>query len=292
MVDGGCVRILGDHSFDVQCMLNLPDRNTSLLLLGHGTSITNEAVRLLSESCVMVGFCGTGGTPQYATSDVTFMPYQDEFRPTQYMQEWVKLWMDDDKRVECAKVLLMERAVQTVRCWEDNDYFYKKGVVIPDGILDTFNNSITTAKTNNELLLAEARWTKSLYRQAADKIVGGKFVRKRFIESDDKSRQNMINMFMNHGNYLAYGIAAVALHGMGLSFSFAVLHGKTRRGGLVLDFADLIKDPYVMPCAFEYGSGRWKKETKFRGRIVDIFTHNKIIDYMFDMVKRVLEEVS
>jgi CRISPR/Cas system-associated endonuclease Cas1 len=35
-----------------------------------------------------------------------------------------------------------------------------------------------------------------------------------------------------------------------ISFVLHVLHGKTRRGALVFDIADLIEDAYVMPLAF------------------------------------------
>lgn len=37
---------------------------------------------------------------------------------------------------------------------------------------------------------------------------------------------------------------------MGISFALPILHGKTRRGGLVFDLADLVKDAFVMPIAF------------------------------------------
>jgi CRISPR-associated protein Cas1 len=52
---------------------------------------------------------------------------------------------------------------------------------------------------------------------------------------------------LNHGNYLAYGLAATTLWVLGISHSFAVMHGKTRRGALVFDVADLIKDAVVLP---------------------------------------------
>lgn len=37
---------------------------------------------------------------------------------------------------------------------------------------------------------------------------------------------------------------------MGIPHGFAVMHGKTRRGALVFDVADLIKDAIVLPTAF------------------------------------------
>jgi CRISPR-associated protein Cas1 len=37
---------------------------------------------------------------------------------------------------------------------------------------------------------------------------------------------------------------------LGLPHGLAVLHGKTRRGGLVFDIADLVKDALILPQAF------------------------------------------
>src|SRR5256885_6518537 len=55
------------------------------------------------------------------------------------------------------------------------------------------------------------------------------------------------NRYLDHGNYLAYGLGATATWVLGLPHGLAVLHGKTRRGGLVFDAADLVKDAAILP---------------------------------------------
>ncbi|MEC8483956.1 MAG: subtype I-F CRISPR-associated endonuclease Cas1, partial [Pseudomonadota bacterium] len=42
---------------------NIPIANTTTLLLGNGTSITQAAVRELAKAGVLIGFCGGGGAP-------------------------------------------------------------------------------------------------------------------------------------------------------------------------------------------------------------------------------------
>ena len=42
---------------------NIPIANTTCLLLGTGTSITQAAVRMLAQAGVLIGFSGTGSTP-------------------------------------------------------------------------------------------------------------------------------------------------------------------------------------------------------------------------------------
>ncbi len=60
----------------------------------------------------------------------------------------------------------------------------------------------------------------------------------------------ILALYANHGNYLTYGLAATTLWVLGIPHGFAVIHGKTRRGALVFDVADLIKDAIVLPLAF------------------------------------------
>ena len=49
---------------------NIPIANTTVILLGSGTSVTQAAMRLLSGAGVLVGFCGGGATPLFAGTEV------------------------------------------------------------------------------------------------------------------------------------------------------------------------------------------------------------------------------
>ncbi len=111
--------------------------------------------------------------------------------------------------------------------------------------INSFEKSIEKANDVNELLLKEARFTKNLYKIACKNIKLDSFTR-------DRDSNDFINSNLNHGNYLAYGLASVALWSLGISPAFAVMHGKTRRGALVFDVADLIKDAIVLPLAFSF----------------------------------------
>jgi len=92
------------------------------------------------------------------------------------------------------------------------------------------------------------------------------------------------NDFLNHGNYLAYGLAATTLWVLGIPHGFAVFHGKTRRGALVFDVADLIKDTLVLPWAFICAK-EGATEQEFRQQCLQNFTKHKALDFMFDTVK-------
>jgi CRISP-associated protein Cas1 len=63
-----------------------------------------------------------------------------------------------------------------------------------------------------------------------------------------------------------------------------VMHGKTRRGGLVFDIADLVKDALVLPQAF-ISAVRGDSEQEFRVACLDNLTRAEALDFMIDTVK-------
>ncbi|WP_235424670.1 type I-F CRISPR-associated endonuclease Cas1f [Chelonobacter oris] len=121
-----------------------------------------------------------------------------------------------------------------------------------------------------------------MYKFAAQATRYGEFTRDR--EAGDRT-----NIFLNHGNYLAYGLAATTTWVLGIPHGFAVMHGKTRRGALVFDIADLIKDALVLPLAFICAKEK-ASEQAFRQECLRAFTQHNVLDFMFDVVKKLALE--
>lgn len=63
------------------------------------------------------------------------------------------------------------------------------------------------------------------------------------------------------------------------------MHGKTRRGALVFDVADLVKDAIVLPWAFVCAKEKMT-EQEFRQQILQKFTDHNVLDLMFNQVKQ------
>jgi CRISPR-associated protein Cas1 len=84
---------------------------------------------------------------------------------------------------------------------------------------------------------------------------------------------------------LAYGLGATTLWTLGIPHGFAVMHGKTRRGALVFDIADLIKDAIVLPWAFVCAKENMN-ENEFRSLLLQKFVEHKALDFIFDEVKK------
>jgi CRISP-associated protein Cas1 len=260
---------------------NIPIANTTCILLGTGTSITQAAMRMLASASCLVGFCGGGGTPLLMANEIEWLTPQSEYRPTEYLQGWMSFWFDDDKRLEIAKQFQEARITFMQTIWSKNRDLKQQGFDSNDSELqhhiNNYQTKINDALSVGQLLQAEALLTKQLYKFAVNRTQYGNFTRER--EATDSA-----NAFLNHGNYLAYGLAATTLWVLGIPHGFAVMHGKTRRGALVFDVADLIKDTLVLPWAFICAK-EGATEQEFRQQCLQAFTDSKALDFMFNQVK-------
>lgn len=286
MVNGGRVEYITDEG-SKSLYWNIPIANTTSILLGTGTSITQAAMRELAKAGVMIGFCGGGGTPLFtateAALDIEWLQPQSEYRPTEYLQKWVKFWFDDDKRLEAAKLFQEARLALIQKYWlpkntRHSENFNVNEIILND-LIKKSTRSINTCLTSQDLLLQEASMTKALYKLACSATHYGDFTRAKQGSGTDNA-----NRFLDHGNYLAYGLAASATWVLGLPHGLAILHGKTRRGGLVFDIADLIKDALVLPNAF-VAAIEGDSEQEFRNRLLTVFQDANAMDYMIDVIK-------
>ena len=262
---------------------NIPIANTTCLLLGTGTSITQAAVRMLASAGVLVGFSGGGGTPLLMATEVEWLTPQSEYRPTEYLQGWMSFWFEDHKRLQAAKLFQMGRIDYLRTIWSKDRDLINEGFDSTDtnieAALSNFTRQTSQARSSSELMQIEARLTRQLYKVAVNSTGYGEFTRERTAE-------DTANSFLNHGNYLAYGLAATTLWVLGIPHGFAVMHGKTRRGALVFDVADLIKDTLILPWAFICAK-EGASEQEFRQQCLQAFTDHKSLDFMFEQVKAV-----
>ncbi|AJO80447.1 MULTISPECIES: type I-F CRISPR-associated endonuclease Cas1f [Pseudomonas] len=292
LVNGGRVEYVTDAGKQ-SLYWNIPIANTTTVLLGTGTSVTQAAMRELARAGVLVGFCGGGGTPLFSANEIDievawFSP-QSEYRPTEYLQRWVSFWFDDKLRLEAAKAFQRLRLEHVRRHWGAKGLFAKEGVRIDpvelEQALQQSLDRLNAAPDHSFLLTEEARLTKRLFKLAANAMQYGDFVRAKRGTGNDPA-----NRFLDHGNYLAYGLAATATWVLGLPHGLAVLHGKTRRGGLVFDVADLVKDGLILPQAF-ISAMRGDDEQAFRQACIENLTRSEALDFMIDSLKELAQQL-
>jgi CRISP-associated protein Cas1 len=269
---------------------NIPIANTTTILLGSGTSITQAAMRELAKAGVIVGFCGGNGMPLYAGSDVEvdfeWIVPQSEYRPTEYLQRWIIAFTNEEKRLALAKHLQRARINNIRKVWpkkifSEVDHNFSNHYL--NETLNRFEEQIEKSKTTTDLLAHEGELTKELYKKSAQAVEYGKFSRIKRGEGKD-----FANKFLDQGNYLAYGLAASAAWVLGLPFGLAVLHGKTRRGGLIFDIADIIKDAMILPNAF-LAAKEGDDSRSFGIRIKNFLLENEALDIMIDTVKNSID---
>ncbi|MCP1327870.1 type I-F CRISPR-associated endonuclease Cas1f [Halomonas sp. 707D4] len=289
LVNGGRVEYVTDEGKRSKYW-NIPIANTTSLLLGTGTSITQAAMRELAKAGVLVGFCGGGGTPLFAANevdvDVAWLTPQSEYRPTEYLQYWVRFWFDDAKRLDAARAFQQARLARIEALWSSRamrDAGFDIDEARLKGALAHHHHAIDHAPSSVDLLTLEARLTKTLFKLAVEATDYGEFTRaKRGTGADPANR------FLDHGNYLAYGLGATATWVLGIPHGLAVLHGKTRRGGLVFDVADLVKDAVILPQAF-ISAMRGDEEQAFRQACIERLTRTEALDFMIDTLKDVAQ---
>lgn len=261
---------------------NIPIANTTVILLGTGTSITQAAMRMLASAGVLVGFCGGGGTPLLSATEVEWFCPQSEYRPTEYVQGWLGFWFDESKRLRVAKDFQLARIDFLQKIWSKDRDLIAEGFSADNSTikkaLSHFIEKTEQSNTVGDLLLIEAQLTKQLYKFAASTTLSSSFER-------NHAGGDLANDFLNHGNYLSYGLSATTLWVLGIPHGFAVMHGKTRRGALVFDVADLIKDTLVLPWAFICAKDKVTEQV-FRQQILQKFTEHKALDFMFEQVKK------
>ena len=192
-------------------------------------------------------------------------------------------WMAS--RLAAAKAFQRQRLDFIARHWLNSrtlaDQDFKLSEARLNSALTASRQHIDAAPDNTALLTEEARLSKQLFKLAVDAVEYGEFTRAKRGSGADPA-----NRFLDHGNYLAYGLGATAAWVLGLPHGLAILHGKTRRGGLVFDIADLVKDALVLPQAF-ISAQRGDDEQAFRQACITRFTQAEALDFMIDTVKAV-----
>ncbi len=293
LVNGGRVEYVTDRG-KRSLYWNIPIANTTNILLGTGTSVTQAAMRELARAGVLVGFCGGGGTLLFSANEadveVAWFSPQSEYRPTEYLQAWVGLWFDEGARLSAAKEFQKARLERLRNTWMTSRPLKEAEFEIDSGrlglLVETSMKAVEEAPDNVSLLTEEARLTKELFRIAARAVDYGDFTRGKRGSGTDSA-----NRFLDHGNYLAYGLGATATWVLGIPHGLSVLHGKTRRGGLVFDVADLVKDAVILPQAF-ISAMRGDGEQEFRQACIEALTRSGSLDFMIDTIKAVAVKFS
>ena len=282
MERGGCIRYLHeteDKENEFQYG-NIPLTKPTTILLGGDTSISQSTMGKLANAGVQVGINSEATALLTGTETEWITPVYAE-RPTEYLQGWMSFWFDHEKRLIAAKQLAYARIQFMKSVWANDASLIAEGFnLFDDDIyrpLIKLSGKIEQARNVEKLLQLQSEYTYRLYKIGDYRTRHGSFMR-------DKNANDSVNAFLNHGYYLANGMAACALWVLGIPHDFSVMHGTTRRNILVLDIAKLIKDTLILPWAFICAKDKVTQK-EFRQLLLEVFDKYRAFEFMFEQIK-------
>jgi len=225
-------------------VVRLPIATVNCLLLGPGTSITHEAVKVIAQSNCNVCWVGEDSLLFYASGQT---PTAD----TRNMREQIKLSADPKKSVEVARRMFVRR----------------------------FPEADLVGKSLKEMMGMEGYRVRALYEQKGKEYsVGWKgrsFTPGKFELGD------ITNQVLTASNAALYGILSSAVHSMGYSPHVGFIHSGSPLP-FVYDLADLYKEYLCIDLAFSLTlemAGRYNKHKvsdAFRQRVIETDLLGKI----------------
>jgi len=274
---------------------NIPHVNLSVLFIGQGTSISQDAMRLLGEEGVHLAVTGSGGTPLHMGSLTTYSS-------TKHFREMLPIYLDPSKSLLAAKAVMQDR---TARMRRIGGAGAQKWLRVRDAsalnmTCARFDASFDACGDITQLLGFEGNFSKACYAEFSGMSglpKGHSFRREAGageVTRGEADPIRLVNRLIDHGNYLCYGMAGAALWALGIPPHMSVFHGKTRAGGLVFDIADSFKDAMVLQIAFSLAKEKDAKEAErgFRGRLINAFDDREILKEAIGTVERMIAAAS
>ncbi len=255
-VEDGCLRFItagggnwapGDYQ--------IPHQSVSLILLGPGSSVTHDALRLLANHGTALAAIGAGGVRFYTAQPL--IPDSSALARRQ-----VTCWARPQSRVAVARRM----------------YAVRLGEIVP-------------AKDIEVLRGIEGARMKETYRLLAQSF--GIEWRGRRYDRANPDAADLPNKAINHAASAVEAAAAIAVAATATIPQLGFIHEDSGQA-FVLDVADLYRDKVTVKVAFgavkEAGPGGDDLERLVRTRAAETFAKEQVIPSMIDHIKQVLGE--
>lgn len=233
----------------------IPFQGVSMILLGPGTSLTHDVLRLASRHGVLLAAVGEGGVKFYTA------PPMGQGRSAVARKQAV-LWADPEKRIDIARKM----------------YALRFGRVLPHKDIAVLRG-------------IEGARMKETYRQTAARFdvpwEGRRYDRQ------DPLAADMPNQAINHAATFVESAADVAVAAIGAVPPLGFIH-EDSSNAFTLDIADLFRSDVTLPLAFSVAkevlrSPQVSLERELRRRAAAVFRREKLIPRMIDRIKDVLD---
>jgi CRISPR-associated protein Cas1 len=211
-VEDGCVRFKTAGSAALPAGdYGIPFQTVSLILLGPGSTISHDALRILARHGTGLIIVGTDGVRMYAS-----LP--EGMNESAYARRQAQIWATPDER---------QRAIRRLYAWRLGEVFPNADVAVLRGM--------------------EGVRMKETYRLLAQRY-GVQWKGRRYNRSDPEAA-DLANQAINHAATAVEAAAAIAVAATSTIPQLGFIH-EASSNAFTLDIADLFRDTMTLPIAF------------------------------------------
>ncbi|MGI8548076.1 MAG: type I-E CRISPR-associated endonuclease Cas1e [Gemmatimonadaceae bacterium] len=240
----GCL-VLTDNEDRTQ--YEVPARASTCIMVGPGTNVSTEAVRLAAAYGILITWVGEHGVRCYSAG----RPWADN---TDWLEKQVKCYADEHLSLKVAREM----------------FFRRFGVRME-------------RRSVEQLRGIEGARVREMYRLKAQEH-RIPWSGRNYIPGNPMGETDAPNLALNVANTCLYGLVETAVLATGMSTALGFVH-KGSRLSFVLDIADLYKMEHIVPLAFRMvaqkadGAKPWPTlEMDMRRACRDYFRSSKLLD--------------
>ena len=253
-VINGCLNFMAGKDLLTPHILQVPHQAVSMILLGPGSSVTHDALRLLARHGTLMAAVGVDGVRIYTAPPL--MPDRSDVARRQ-----AELWGSPRRRISVARHM----------------YALRLGEVLPHRDLDTLRG-------------IEGARVKTIYRLMADKY--GVEWNGRHYDRNSPDATDTPNQAINHAATAVQAAAAIAVQSLAAIPQLGFIHEDSGQA-FVLDIADLYRDTVTLQIAFSVAKNVVAGDDTSIDRLVRreasvVFRKQSVISSMIDKIKLVL----
>ncbi len=256
----GCLHFMRGSNSSMPKVDQIPHQSVSMILLGPGSSVTHDALRLLARHGTLMAAVGVDGVRSYTAPPL--MPDRSDVARRQ-----AELWGNPRRRISVARHM----------------YALRLGEVLPHRDLDTLRG-------------IEGSRVKVMYKLMADKH--GIEWKGRHYDRANPLAADIPNQALNHSATAVQAAAAIAVQSLAALPQLGFIHEDSGQS-FVLDIADLFREAVTLDIAFTVARKVSKGSDDTVDRLVrreaaQVFRKQQVIPSMIDKIKKVLrmEEIN
>lgn len=250
----GCLHFMAGKNSLTPHILQVPHQAVSMILLGPGSSVTHDALRLLARHGTLMAAVGQDGVRTYTAPPL--LPDRSDVARRQ-----AELWGAPRRRISVARQM----------------YALRLGEILPHRDLDTLRG-------------IEGARVKNIYRLMAEKYEIA--WEGRHYDRNNPTAADIPNQAINHAATAVQGAAAIAVQSLAAIPQLGFIHEDSGQA-FVLDIADLFRDTITLQIAFSAAQKALAGQADSIDRLVRreasmVFRKQSVIAAMIDKIKLVL----